>query len=69
MSNVQKFLFDQSKEYAKVVVPVMTRGVPLKTYTEKSFDFPKNHAPLIPVSKVGPIPVSTRVVQKNFNVV
>lgn len=69
MSTVQNFLFEQSKEYAKVVVPAMTRGVPLNDYTEKSYDFPRSHSLVNPTSKMSPNPVSTRVVQKNNNVV
>lgn len=69
MSNVQKNIADQAKEYSKIVVPAMTRGVPLKGYTDRAYDFPSNHATLQPRSMIGPIPTSTRVEQKNNNIV
>jgi hypothetical protein len=69
MSNVQQFLYDQSIEYANVVVPEMTRGVPLKSYTENSYDFPRNNSGFNPVAMISPNPVSTRVDEKNNNVV
>jgi len=69
MSNVQKNIAAQAIDYSKVVVPAMTRGVPLKGYTDYPYDFPNNRSPLQPRSMVGPIPTSTRVEQKNNNIV
>ena len=69
MSSVQSLIKMQAQEYAKIVVPEMTRGVPLKDYTEISYDFTVNHSNIKPVSQIGPLPTATRVQQKNNNIV
>ena len=61
-------MVDLSMQYPNVVVPATTRGVPLKAYTAKSYDFPNDHSNIKPVSLVSPLPISTRVDQKNNNI-
>jgi hypothetical protein len=52
-----------SKDIKKFVYPIDTRSL-MKTYTETSFDFPKNHVHFNP-NKPFPLPRSTRADVKN----
>jgi hypothetical protein len=68
MSNIQKNIAEQADLYSKIVVPMTTRGIPLKDYESKPYEFSTNPSPLKPRSLIGPIPTSTRVEQKNNNI-
>jgi hypothetical protein len=68
MANIQGFIATQANEYSKIVVPMTTRGVPLKGYASNAYDFPTDHGLLKPTLRIQPIPESTRVIQKNNNI-